>query len=102
MDDSMDFYEMARWSKKYDLVLNRVSIANQLFGCRYDFSNDNPMTISKEHGSYSVSYLDAEVANFRRNDLDSVDAALHVLDQWSRCLWLLSRSGRLRRESVHT
>lgn len=97
----MDYYESARWSKQYDLVLNRVSIANQLFGCRYDFSCENPMTISKEHGSYSVSYLDAEVASFRRNDLNSVNAALHVLDQWSRCLWLLSRSGRLLRDSSH-
>ena len=93
---------MARWSKNYDLVLNRVSIANQLFGCRYDFASENPMTISKQHGSYSVCYLDAEVATFRRNDIDSVSSALRVLDQWSRCLWLLSRSGRLRRESVHS
>lgn len=98
----MTVHDITRWSKLYDLVLNRVGIANQLFGCRYDFASDNPMVITKCHGIYSVSYLDSEVASFAVNDLDGVSSALQVLDQWSRCLWLLSRSGRLCRETCHT
>ena len=96
----MDVHVMNRCSRLFDLVLNRVAIVNQLHGCRYDHNPENPMRVSRDHGTYVVTYCDAEVVSFRSNDLDSVSSAFAVLDAWSRCVWLLSRARRLVRDVV--
>lgn len=96
----IDVYALSRWSDMVDLLCNRVAIVNQLHGCRYDHSPENPMRVNCRRGDYVVSYRDAEVASFSTYDFESLSSSLSVVGAWSSCVWQLSRAGVLRRDVV--
>lgn len=77
----------------FDVVTNRVSVINQILGCKYDFQIDNPLLISSRRGRVSVTVYGAEFASSRMSDSDGLKAMLYVLDSLKAGLWLLSRGG---------
>ena len=91
----MDYAQMDRFVRTSDLVYNRVGLVNEVLGCRYHHANDNPMRCERDGGRYRVMYRDAVVAQYFVWDLESVDAAFSVVDDWLSCLWLLRRDGKL-------
>lgn len=91
----LKFDEMLLWSRRFDLVSNRVQIVNQLLGCRYDFSPTNPMRLVRTVSGYDVTFDGEVLASFRIWDLADIDDAIGVVEQWSSCVWRLGRYGVL-------
>lgn len=91
----MTYYDVDRWSRVYDLVVNRVSIINQTLGARYDGLDTNPVRIRYRRGVYSCYVCGAPYCSFHVYDLDSTQCAFDSLSCLADGLWYLMRSGRM-------
>ena len=89
------YSDLVIWAKDYELVLNRVKVINQLYGCSYVDSPSNPCRIVYDHGEYSVFYLDGRLCTFGVYDVPGVSSALAVVDSYANSVWSLSCSGLL-------
>ena len=92
----LDLNDMERWTKKHDLLLNRIAVINQIHGCQYDHSCGNPCAVSYRLGTYSCIYAGDVLTTWRVYDLPSVDSALVLVDSLSDALWRIRRAGFLR------
>lgn len=92
----LDYNVMCKWSQDFKVIENRVSIVNQIHGCRYDFDVSNPCALAYSHGRYSVTYDGLEVCGFGVYDADGIASALLSLTAWTDCLWRVRRAGFLR------
>ena len=88
----MDYENVCAWTKKFDLIINRISIINQTLGARYDAALDNPCVLVSKRGNYQVNVCGVRFACFRSYDLQSTVDALKRLDALSDGLWYLMRS----------
>lgn len=91
----MEFYEMSRWSRRFDLVTNRIGVFNQVLGCRYDHSPTNPMRLVRSGRGYDVTFDGDVLTSFSLWDLAEIERSFAVVDQWSSCVWQLGRFGVL-------
>lgn len=91
----MGYEEMSLWAKVFDLLKNRLGVCNQILGCRYHHSPDNPVRLVCHSGVYVVSFCGDEMVRFRAWDLEALTGACELLDHWQDCMWQLARSGRL-------
>lgn len=89
------YEDVSRWTDKIDLIINRVSILNQILGMRYDGLTTNPCQFSYVRGRYVLSICGESYAHVMLYDVASADAAIVMLDALADGLWLLRRSGRL-------
>ena len=78
-------YEMIEWTRVDDLLVNRVSIANQILGARYDGDLSNPVRITDFRGGRRVTLCGERFCEYLMYDLQSirdafarVDAKTHV------------------------
>lgn len=76
-----------------DVILNRVSIINQILGCKYDFAWDNPLVVSSRKGRVSVEISHATFSAERSSDADGLRRMLENLDVLKSALWLMTRGG---------
>ena len=86
---------MCRWTKEHKLLQNRVSIINQLHGCRYDNNPTNPCSIRWKDGHYVMRYVGETLAQWRLYDVQTVTDALSVADTLANVFWIGKRSGVL-------
>lgn len=86
---------MFSWGKLADLVVNRVSVINQILGARYDGCLDNPVRLRRVRGGYVVEVCGAPFVRYDLYDVHSTESALASLDALKEGLWLLNRSGGL-------
>lgn len=96
----MRWEDMALWERKQTLVLNRLRIINQVMGCRYDESPDNPCTFGWRGGAYVVEWLGREVARMPIYDLEAAETAYQRLDAIADALWMARREGMLSTVNV--
>lgn len=96
----MRWEDMALWERKQTLVLNRLRVINQVMGCRYDESPDNPCTFSWRGGAYVVEWLGREVARLPIYDLEAAETAFQRLDAIADALWMARREGMLKAVKV--
>lgn len=89
----MTFEQMGIWTKTHDLVRNRMRVLNQILGCRYDESPENPARLEYRHGTYRVRFCGRIVAEWRVYDLQSVQTAFERLDAMSDAFWQARRAG---------
>lgn len=89
----MDYATACEWLRLHDVIVNRVSIINQVLGARYDGCLDNPLLIRCKRGLYTVTLCGVDYVSWRAYDITSTDDALHILDGLKRGLWLIRRSG---------
>ena len=80
------YYEMANWYRMLSLVDNRVSIVNQLLGCRYDHARDNPCSLVYARGWYRLMWRGGVVSCFRVFS-DELRGTLGWLDFLVSSLW---------------
>lgn len=90
------YADVCRWTKVHNLIVNRISIINQIHGCRYDGLVTNPCKLKRRDGHYVVDYCGEEMARWLLYDVDTVESAFRVVDRLSRALWLGRRAGVLR------
>lgn len=91
----LTYGDMVDWSRLCDLVSNRVGIVNQVLGCRYAHSLDNPMVIRRVEKSYEIVFKGEAIASYGIWDVEGIRAAYGIVDHWSECVWQLARAGRL-------
>lgn len=92
----LTYGDMVDWSRLSDLVSNRVGMVNQLLGCHYAHSLDNPMVVRRVEKSYEILFKENCIAAYGVWDLDGIRAAYEVVNRWSDCVWHLARDGRLQ------
>lgn len=83
----LEWEQMCRFTKVYDLISNRIGIINEVLGRPLHHSHDNPMRLDYTQGRYSVTFDGSRIADFGVYDLDGASSALAVLDAWQDCLW---------------
>lgn len=86
---NMTYEDVSRYTDLHDLIVNRVSLCNQLLGCKYDNSLDNPVLLRHAKGSYSVTIKGAMFATWHVYDLQQVEVAYNRLDGLYNGLWYL-------------
>lgn len=96
----MRWEDMALWERKQTLVLNRLRVINQVMGCRYDESPDNPCTFGWRGGAYFVEWYGREVARMPIYDLEAAETAFQRLDAIADALWMARREGMLKAVKV--
>lgn len=84
----MTFDEVNAWVRRFDLILNRIKVINQLMGERV-------CKVSFRHGVYRVTLAGSLLATFGVYDLPSVDQAFIYVDAWSDAAWRASSAGLL-------
>ena len=82
-----DIFAMRLAVRQHELVLNRVAMVNQIHGCMYDYSADNPCVATCVSGVWQVRYCGALVCSYDLRDYDSVLSAYVVIDCYVDCLW---------------
>lgn len=92
MTDSATYQAMAS-ADLVDVIINRVSVLNQILGCRYDFQKGNPVQLFSRRGMLTVLVCGAEYGATKVNDTAGLVALLSTLDSLKRGLWLMSRGG---------
>lgn len=93
----MDFGTLRDWATKYDLLVNRVGIVNEMLGCNYHISDENPMIIAKRDNSYSVRMYGEVIVSFRHYDNCGLIDAIECVELWHDVIWSLQRNGRIKR-----
>ena len=91
----LTYADMVEWSRLLDLLTNRVGMCNQLMGCRYAHSPENPLVMKRCKRRYEISFNGEYLGGFGVWDLDGLRAVCDSIGAWSDCLWNLSRSGML-------
>lgn len=91
----MTCYDALRWTKLHDLIINRLGVANQILGCRYDFSSDNPCVLRTSRGWYVCEVNGMELCSWRRYDESTTRRALARVDALAGLLWSARRAGGL-------
>ena len=85
------YHDVDEWTRWDDLIVNRVSIANQILGARFDGDLTNPVQVRTKRGERYVTICGEEYACWKLYDLDSVMRAFGNVDALSDGLWLLRR-----------
>lgn len=93
--DTLHYEVIARWADLFDLLANRVAVCNQLLGCKYDHSPENPMVLCYRSGEYHVSFDGCDIVTFGLYDNYALSRAYDMVDAWQDCIWMLGRAGRL-------
>lgn len=89
----LDYQQIYAFGKAHKLVVNRVSIINQLHGCRYDNGILNPCKLKWQRGRYVVTYCGRELCAYRLYDGTSADMAVSVVTALADMCWLGRRQG---------
>lgn len=89
------YEEVTAWTENHDLILNRVGIANQILGCRFDHAPENPLVVERRRGAYVCKVGGGLFSGWKLYDAKSSEEALAAIDAFKEGLWLLSRTGRL-------
>ena len=76
-----------------DVILNRVSIINQILGCKYDYAWNNPLVVSSRKGRVTVEISHAIFSAGRNSDAEGLRHMLENLDVLKSALWLMTRGG---------
>ena len=76
-----------------DVILNRVSIINQILGCKYDYAWDNPLVVASGKGRVTVKISHAIFSAAKCSDAECLRSMLANLDVLKTALWLMSRAG---------
>lgn len=92
----LEYGDMVEWTRLMDLATNRVGVCNQLLGCRYAHSAENPMVMKRCGKRYEISFDGEHWASFGVWDLDGIRTVVDSLDAWADCIWQLSRYGALK------
>lgn len=92
MDDYKIYNDMTS-VELMDVILNRVSIINQILGCRYDYAWTNPLVVVSRKGRISVDISRTTFSAAKCNDVDGLRDMLDRLDTLRRALWLMARMG---------
>ena len=87
----MDYHDVDEWTRWDDLIVNRVSIANQILGARYDGDLSNHVQVMTRRGERRIVVCGAIVARWKLYDLESVMRAFAYADALSDSLWHLRR-----------
>ena len=95
---AMNYADVSTYTDYHDLVINRMSLCNELLGCRYHSSLSNPLVLKYKYGKYKVLVSGSEIAEFRPYDLDGVPDAYQRLDGLYNGLWYLLRSHNLNQQ----
>lgn len=92
----MNIYEMNNWTKKHDLLLNRIAMVNQIHGCDYGWCCGAPCIVTYSKGWYVCDYFGMRLCAWASYDVPSLDAAFSKVDSLADSLWLIRRAGCLR------
>lgn len=84
---------MCEYVKVYDLVCNKVSLINQVLGCRYDFDNHNPCVLVHVVGRWRVVLFGRVLAEWAPWDVSAVRAALSAAQVAFDVIWDARRVG---------
>lgn len=85
--------DMDTWTNLADLITNRVSIANQLLGAKYDGCLENPLRVLCKRGRYVCKLCGSDYATWRIYDMASTQYAYERISALSDGLWLIGRGG---------
>ena len=83
--------DAAEWTRVDELLANRVSIANQILGARFDGDLSNPVRVVSFRGGRRVTLCGERFCEYEMYDLDSINDAFARVDALSDSLWLLRR-----------
>lgn len=89
----MTYDDISVWTMTHDLIRNRMQVLNQILGCRYDDSPENPARLEYRRGTYRVDFCGRTIAEWRIYDLTSVQTAFQRLDALSTAFWDARRAG---------
>ena len=89
-------YDMCEWTRVDELLANRVSIANQILGARYDGDLSNPVRVVSFRGGRRVMLCGERFCEYLMYDLQSIRDAFARVDALSDSLWLLRRGKAIR------
>lgn len=89
----MDYATACEWLELHNVVVNRISIVNQILGARYDGCMENPLLLTCNRGDYVLRVCGVEYVSWHAYDLASTRDAYGVVESLKRGLWLLRRSG---------
>ena len=89
----MSYADMCEYVKVYDLVCNKVSLINQVLGCRYDFDCHNPCVLMHVGGRWRVVLFGRVLAEWAPWDVSGVRAALSFAQVAFDVLWDARRVG---------
>ena len=85
------YHDVDEWTRWDGLIQNRVSIANQILGARYDGDMSNPVQVRTKRGERYATICGEVFVSWKPYDLDSVVRAFGYVDALSDSLWLLRR-----------
>lgn len=89
----MTIYEINAWTKVVDLIVNRITIINQMMGYGIDGCLDNPMQRKMRGGRYVVTWYGVEFASYGVYDQCETEQALNRLDALNDGIWFMKRGG---------
>ena len=84
---SISYDDMCSWGKLTDLVVNRVSVINQILGARYDGCLENPVRLRRVVAA-TWSRSAVPFCRYDLYDVPSTESALASLDALKEGLWL--------------
>lgn len=87
----LTYHEVDEWTCWDDLIVNRVSVSNQILGARYDGDMSNPVQVVTTRGERRVTLCGQVFVRWKLYDLDSVMRAFERVDSLADSLWLLRR-----------
>ena len=87
----LTYRDVDEWTRWDELIVNRVSVSNQILGARYDGDMSNPVQVFTSRGERCVTLCGQDFVRWRLYDLDSVMRAFERVDSLADSLWLLRR-----------
>lgn len=87
---------MSLFTRTHNLILNKVSIINQIFLCRHDFDPSNPCVFRPGLAhDYHVAICGRVVCSWHVWDLAGAGYAFALLETVANVLWAVRSSGWL-------
>ena len=91
----MRYEDLSNFARISDLIVNRVSVVNQILGARFDGDMSNPARVVGIRGGRRVTLCGEPFCEFRNYDLDSASDAFARVNALCDSLWLLRRGNAI-------
>lgn len=85
---SMSYYDEIDFIRIHNLIINRISVINQLCGVPFDGLSDALLSLRYKHGNYSLYFFGVHAFDYRIYDLDMAKRVYEGLCYLEYFVWL--------------
>lgn len=96
----MDFGTLRTWADRYDVLVNRVGICNEILGCARRIARGNPVQLVQDCTLIRVITFKEYLGQCEIYDLAQLDELIDLVERWQDCIWLLSANGYITKRNI--